>query len=311
MLVRTIRSGLAEAFDRVSAVAVTHDGRILASIGEPDRPIFYRSAIKLLQAAVVLECGARLAPEHVAVICASHSGHPVHLAIVRAILRDRGLGETDLGTPPSWPLAQTAESRLRSSGHARARSIFHNCSGKHAGFLRACVAQGWPTSTYLDPGHPLQQKIATEVESATGEACTPVGVDGCGAPALRGNCVGLARAFASISVDERYRDVAAATHRFPALVAGNERVDGRLGAWWGGPLKIGAQGLIGAGRNGVGLAAKSDAGSRLTAVMGIMELMQRLGMLPEAAFNNLSDVAAPPVLGGGRAVGALTIEYDG
>ena len=35
-----------------------------------------------------------------------------------------------------------------------------NCSGKHAAMLATCVANGWPTETYLDADHPLQRAIA-------------------------------------------------------------------------------------------------------------------------------------------------------
>ncbi len=31
-----------------------------------------------------------------------------------------------------------------------------NCSGKHSAMLSTCVANGWPTETYRDPAHPLQ-----------------------------------------------------------------------------------------------------------------------------------------------------------
>jgi L-asparaginase II len=115
----------------------------------------------------------------------------------------------------------------------------------------------------------------------------------------------LAQAFSRLTVAPRYADAASAIHRFPSLVADNHRSDGRLGAWWDGPLKVGAQGLIGAGRHGIGLAVKSASGDRDASVVALVDMARRLGMLSDAALHALADVAAPPVLGGGRPVGAV------
>jgi len=70
-----------------------------------------------------------------------------------------------------------------------------NCSGKHAAMLAACVVNGWPTSSYLNPQHPLQQAILRTVEELAGELVPATGVDGCGAPLFALTLAGLARAF--------------------------------------------------------------------------------------------------------------------
>ena len=48
-----------------------------------------------------------------------------------------------------------------------------NCSGKHAGMLAACAANGWPTDSYLDPGHPLQLAIRATIAELAGRARRP------------------------------------------------------------------------------------------------------------------------------------------
>ena len=75
-----------------------------------------------------------------------------------------------------------------------------NCSGKHAAMLATCVANGWPTETYLEPDHPLQHAIAATFARLTGEPVEHVAVDGCGAPLLSTSLTGLARAFSAIAV---------------------------------------------------------------------------------------------------------------
>lgn len=304
----TVRTGLPESIHDVAVSAVDVDGAELYRSGDPDQPLFYRSAVKPLQGTVALETGIDLPPEHIAVACSSHSGWPVHLAVVRSMLDAVGLDESALQCPAVWPLSQGARDLQIRRGVVSPRSVFHNCSGKHAAMLAACIAAGWPTESYLDPGHPLQRRIIDLVSDATGVTAEPVGIDGCGAPTLRGSVRGLATAFAQLSSAGRFARAAHAVSRFPALVADNGRADGHLARWWGGPVKVGAEGQIGIGRHGIGIAAKARAGGSDTAVAAVIAAAADLGMLPEAMRSGLAIEAAPPVLGGGVPVGGLTRE---
>ena len=72
---------------------------------------------------------------------------------MRLLLERAGCEEDDLecgpdGSPPS---------RLK-----------HNCSGKHAGMLAVCRAQGWPLRGYRLPEHPLQRENLADVAHASG-----------------------------------------------------------------------------------------------------------------------------------------------
>jgi L-asparaginase II len=304
----TVRTGLAESIHDVSVIAIDADGTELYRSGDPDRPLFYRSAVKPFQTTVALEAGLSLPTEHIAVASASHGGWPVHIAIVRSILADAGLDESALQCPPSWPLSQGAKDVQVRRGIRSPKRVFHNCSGKHAAMLGACMVQGWPIETYLDPDHPLQRQIIELVTEATGIRPEPVGIDGCGAPTLRGSVRGLARAFANLSSSERCRPAANAVSRFPSLVADNSRPDGKLARWWGGPVKVGAEGQVGIGRHGIGIAAKAAAGKPEAAVAGVIAAADELGLIPDVMRNALETETAPPVLGGGKPVGALIRE---
>ena len=77
----------------------------LAALGDPDRLVFSRSSMKPLQAAVSLRRIAEPLPDDlVAIMCASHNGEPVHVRVVRRLLRAGGLSERDLGCPPDLPI---------------------------------------------------------------------------------------------------------------------------------------------------------------------------------------------------------------
>lgn len=304
-LARTVRSGVVESRHDGVAIAVDSDGAIVRQWGDTFERVFYRSAIKPFQATVSQRNGAALIPEQMAMACASHGGHPVHVGLVAGMLAEVGLTADDLGCPPARPLSIEARLLLARRGAQAPKRIHHTCSGKHTAFLRACVARQWPTDSYLDPGHPLQSGVFELIGEATGESPEPVGTDGCGAPIASGTVRGLATAFARLSQDPVYADAAVSMARYPALVADNLRSDGVLGAWWGGPVKSGAQGLMAAGRHGIGIAVRSTTGSSSVAMVGLIEVMKRLDLLSDAAVAGLDDVATPAVLGGGRPVGAL------
>ena len=155
-----------------------------------------RSCNKPIQALGMLEAGLSLEGELLALACASHSGEPFHVEGVRRILASAGSAEDALQTPPDWPLDDEAREELIRRGESKA-PVLMNCSGKHAAMLATCVANGWPTDTYLDVDHPLQQAIAATFARLTGEPVDHVAVDGCGAPLLSTSLIGLARAFAA------------------------------------------------------------------------------------------------------------------
>lgn len=303
MLVQTVRSGLVEAIHPVEVVAVAPDGTVAAAMGDLGRRYFARSAVKPIQATVAAELGADLTSQQLAVGSSSHDAEPVHVAHVRRMLAEVGLGETDLACPPAWPSSASARQRVATAGHPR-RRIFHNCSGKHSTMLRACVAQGWSTSTYTDPQHPLQQAISEAIAEASGEDPRPVGVDGCGAPSFRVTTLGLARVFARIAVEPRFAAAAEAMSRYPALTAGTNRPEPKIARALNAAVKGGAEGCLGvAVRGQLGVAAKADDGSFDAATVGMIAALRTLGLIPETAEHDLAGAERIPVRGGGREVG--------
>src|SRR6201982_3428886 len=191
-----VRSGLVESRHRGAVAALAADGTQVISTGATAVPFFPRSANKPLQAAAMLRAGLELGGELLALAAASHSGEDYHVDGVRKILSGAGLTEADLGCPPSWPLDQETARRLIARGEDMSR-VRRNCSGKPGAMLAPCVVNGWPTSSYLNPRHPLQQAILRTVEELAGERVPATGVDGCGAPMV---AVALARAARSFLV---------------------------------------------------------------------------------------------------------------
>jgi L-asparaginase II len=307
MRLARVRSGLSESFDDVAVIALDSDGNTLFSSGVVDQPMFYRSAIKPFQAIASRRFGLDLPAEHLALACASHGGYPTHLALVGQIMDDHGYTAADLRCTPGRPLALEADRYQASLGRIAPERIFHNCSGKHAGWLAACAVADLDPHTYLDPHHPLQAASVDTVREYSGADPRPVGVDGCGAPTLRGTVRNLATAFARLTTEPEAQPVATAMTSYGALVADNVRPDGKLATTWGGPVKVGAEGSIAMARNGVAIAAKSNSGTSDMAVSGALHAAQIVGILANSMANGLSDEISPPVFGGGRRVGRTIV----
>ncbi len=303
MLAVVERSGLDESFHRGCVAAVDAAGRVIARHGDVDRRFYVRSAAKPFQAAVSVELGADLVPEHLAVACASHDGTPVHVAIVRRILADGGLDESDLQCPPSRPLGRGADLLWAARGEVERSPIFHNCSGKHAAMLRACVAQGWETDGYLEPDHPLQHRQLQSMRDVGALVDDRVGVDGCGAPVFRVSAVSLALGFTAL-FRPRHDRVWTAMHRYPALVSGVGNVDAELGVGLDAIAKRGAEGLLAVAVRGRGvLVVRCWDGSERAVAVAIGEALRQLGWIDDRS--RLRTRLERRVRGGGRVVGTV------
>ena len=161
-----------------------------------------------------------------------------------------------------------------------------NCSGKHAAMLATCVMNGWPTTTYLDPDHPLQLAVRATLEELTGVPVDTILVDGCGAPLLSTTLTGLARAFARLATatEGPERRVADAIRRHPTLVSGTRRDEAALLSAVPGAIgKAGAEACyVVALPDGRAVALKiEDGGDRARPVV-MAAALARLGVLRRA-----------------------------
>lgn len=313
-LVQVVRSGLVESVHAGHVAVCDADGRLLAALGDPLRVVFSRSSTKPLQAAVCLRrIGEELPEDLVAIMCASHNGEPEHLRAVRSLLRRGRVPVSALGCPPALPPLGNA----RRSG--RATRIAHNCSGKHAGMLFACVRTGWDLASYLAPGHPLQREVLRAVRRGTGVSRPVVGVDGCGAPVHGVPLSGLATLFARLSrpyhlgpYANEAESVVAAMRARPYLVGGRGRTDSLLMAQVPGVLsKVGAEGLYCAAvlGEGVGVAVRIEDGADRASGPALIHALAELGVLGDEDLERLAPVARRPILGGGRPVGQVEASF--
>ena len=331
-LVHALRGSAVESVHSGSLAIVDGDGGLLLALGDVQRPIFPRSACKVLQALPLVASGAAdalgLNDEELALACASHGGEPRHTATAAAMLARAGLDAAALECGTHWPSFDGALKALARSG-TRPGALHNNCSGKHAGFvclgcLMARAAGRDPAEFvrgYIQPGHPVMREISAALAAATGAdlAHAPVGTDGCSIPTFALPLRQLAHGFARVATGIGLRDDHARAARrlrqavaaAPFFVAGSGRFDSRVMDRLGERVfcKVGAEGVYCAAlpEQGLGVAIKIDDGNNARAaevvMAAVIEARVRLDDAERGFMRGFSD--APLVNWNGVLVGRL------
>ncbi|MDQ6628346.1 MAG: asparaginase, partial [Pseudomonadota bacterium] len=263
-LVEATRGGVRESAHRGAIAVLDADGGVVTAIGDIERPIYPRSAVKVLQALPLFESGSAgrldLDDAELAVACASHNGEPRHVAVVAGMLAKAGLDATALECGTHWPRIDAVARAIAVDGRVP-NALHNNCSGKHAGFL--CVACALAKGAdlrrfatgYVDAGHPVMQAVTASLQATTGFDLerAPRGVDGCSIPAFAIPLRHLAHAFArlgsgtglSLGHARAARRLREAVAREPFMVAGSGRFDTRVMERLGARVfcKVGAEGV--------------------------------------------------------------------
>ena len=318
VLVDVWRGEWVESQHRGSLAVVDAEGALVLALGDIERPVYPRSAVKALQALPLVASGAAarfgLSDAELAQACASHSGEPAHVATSAGLLAKLGLDAGALECGAHWPRAEAQIAAMGARGEAPT-ALHNNCSGKHAGFLcLGCVLAGEQDRRaflrgYVEPEHPVMREVTAALAAATDADLSraPVGTDGCSIPTygipLRQLALGFAR-FGSgqgLGADHaqaarRLRQAVAAE---PFHVAGTNRLDTVLMQALGERLfcKVGAEGVYCAAlpERGWGLAIKMDDGNTARAVevalAACVQALLRLNEDEQALLQRHSELA--------------------
>jgi L-asparaginase II len=277
-----------EAVHRVHAVAV-QSGAVIAEAGDSGLVAFMRSSSKPLQAIPLARARADAGERDLAIASASHLADDAQLAAVRALLAKAPASEDELecgpeGRPPS---------RLK-----------HNCSGKHAGMLALCRANGWRSEGYRLEGHRVQREmLAVHSEAAAvPEDEIPTAMDGCGVLTFALPLERMAHAFGRLPQLDGGDRIATGMRAFPELIRGPLAADTRLMKKLPGWIaKGGAEGLLCASGDGVGVALKVEDGNGRAIGPAAAAFFRELDL-------DLGDLAVLPLENSrGELVGEITI----
>lgn len=328
VLVNRWRGNAIESRHRGSVVVVEASGRVFAAMGDVQRAVFPRSAIKFLQAIPFVESGAveayGLDDRHIALACASHNGEPIHAGLAQDWLERIECSHDDLECGAELPLHKATQFELMSQGRGPQR-IHHNCSGKHLGFLSTCKQHGEQTANYRLYNHAAQQRWFEVLESLsnTRVAQLPWGYDGCAIPTLAIPLQRIALAMARFGELSRFEgDRRAAIERIhaavtsnPYMVAGKERLCTSLMERLAPQIlvKVGADGVYTAviPEHKLGVALKIDDGNESAARVALGAVLQALGLLPVEELRLLSEFFRPSVTNSrGETVGRIEPSSD-
>lgn len=233
-LIEMTRGGTLENQHFGSVAVVNTQGKLLAHAGDPHWMTFTRSTLKALQALPFVEAGGPqhfgFTPEHVALLCASHSGEPMHVQAAQQMLDKADQTYKVLRCGCHIPESAGTNPKPLEAYDER----YNNCSGKHAGFVAYCVQLGLRLDNYEAPDHPLQQAIRRDVARVVGmePADMKLGVDGCSAPNYAMPLSHLARGYARLAsgladseFGASFAQLSAAMTTHPDMVSGTGRND--------------------------------------------------------------------------------------
>jgi len=240
-LVEVLRGNLVESRHRGSVSVIDADGGTVLSLGDVERHVFPRSAVKALQALPLVESGIadkyELTDEEIALACSSHSGEPEHVEVAASMLRKAGRDRACLECGVHWPMGEAATRLLAAKGE-QPTALHNNCSGKHAGFICLACGMDQDPKGYVKAAHPVQQAVRASLEDVTGASHTDeeAAVDGCSIPTYAIPLPALAFGFAKFgtgagltgSTQAAAKRIRKAVAQHPFMVAGTDRFDTKL-----------------------------------------------------------------------------------
>jgi L-asparaginase II len=296
VLVEITRGPLVESVHRGAIAVSDAQGRLRMAVGDIERAIFPRSALKPIQAVPLIESGAAekfgLSDEEIALACASHSGEPQHTVPIGAWQERIGCTVADLACGPHRPMHEATATAMIRSGE-KWTALHNNCSGKHTGFMTLARGLGEPVEGYQQVEHPVQRAVeATLQQLAAVRGPLPFGVDGCTVPNFALSLAALARGMAALADTSGLdaaraaacRRVVSAMMAHPDLVAGTGRACTQLMRQTPDiAVKTGAEGVYVAilPRLGFGVALKIDDGAGRAAETAIASVLIALGAVKD------------------------------
>jgi len=311
-LVNVWRGNAIENYHSGAVAIVDAHGRVIWSIGEIQRPIFPRSAIKPLQAIALLDEKVEkkypLTRAELALACASHTGEAIHTQALDRWLEKIKCTEDDLECGESYPQLQKDFLNAVHKGRPPSRR-YHCCSGNHAGFLTLCRAYKEPTLNYRLYSHEVQKRWFEIVGDLTDldPLRLPWGYDGCGIPTVAIPLQRLAKAYAkfadpcdlSLAYQRSISTIRNAIAENPTMFGGTNELTTTIAKAMPSSLivKNGAEGVIIASlpEAALGIAIKIDSGNAQAAKVVLGAALEKIAVLSNEQMYSLNEFFRPNI----------------
>ena len=304
ILAHVTRGGIVESIHRGDLVVTDISGKIIFSIGEPQKHTYWRSAAKPFQVVPLVEGGGlerfSFTGQELALMTSSHGGEETHVSAVQSILDKLELTPDDLECGKAPPMFQRAANKIIKEGGSFSQ-LTNACSGKHCAVLALAKIREYPLKGYAQPIHPAQHEILRAVADAAGliPKDLSIGIDGCGFPVFGLPIYNMAIAYAHLAKPDRFPEsrrtalqtIAKAMTAYPHYVAGTNRLDTALMQVTGGRIlaKLGAEGVYNVSiiDQGLGLTLKIEDGNIRAIGPIIIQALQHLNALTPPELETL------------------------
>jgi L-asparaginase II len=319
LMINIYRSGEIESQHLGSVAVVDFNGKLLASLGDPDRKLYLRSAAKPMQAIPTFiddSCMKRFkfTSRERALMTGSINGEKRHQKLGQGILDKLGLTISNMHCGIHPPVDVKTADEMRQNGEPYTE-LCHNCAGNHLVMLALTVHRGWSLQDYTDPDHPCQREILKWISFLSGVPAKKikVGLDGCTAPVHYLSMQEIALCAARLSTPDRIRELpnpnnldleAGAkvmrqladdywTH--PEIMGGRNRLDSLLNTIGKGSFfaKGGGEGFefIGVPSKGIGIGVKIMDGdmTKRAKSTATIETLHQLRLIDKLTFEKIKN----------------------
>lgn len=324
VIVEDYRGGHLENTHQGVICVVNDQKEVIYEKGNIEDIIYYRSAMKPIQAIPAFLSGVmekyNLTKEEAALLTASQRGETYHQNALQSLIEKIGLEEELLVCGESYPLNDEPKEQYIWD-HKPKRKLFHNCAGKHLGFLAYAKENGLPLAGYDDPNHPLQKEILHHLLtlSEADESQVRRGMDGCGAPVygvpLKNMAISYLKFAAPDLIEEK--DVAEAVIKIgdvmnvhPEIVASHNFICSVLLEDDNIIAKGGAQGVycLALKKERISIALKVFSGSELVWPILVADLLKELNYSNEETIENLLAIRPRAILNdSGKPIGETKV----
>lgn len=290
--------------------------------GDIDQKIFYRSAMKPLQAIPAFKADIikkyGITEEEAALFTASQRGEVYHEKALSSLSEKLGLTDENLVCASSYPLNEDPKINYVIASKPK-RRLMHNCAGKHLGFLAYSKEEGYDMTTYTDVNHPMQREIKQYISdlSETPLDQMNLGMDGCGASIYAVPLKNMAVSYLKFAIPELIEDgemrqavtqIGHVMNAHPNIVASHDFICSVLLKDPNIVAKGGAQGVycLSLREEKISIALKVLSGTELLWPLIVAEILKKLNYRNHSTIERLQKLKSKIVTNDeGKQVGQL------
>ena len=243
LLLSTKRNNITDC-EYYGSIYLSDKNKIIKHIGKNPEDIFFmRSLAKPLQACIISDYNIiqdlNLSEREIAIFCASHSGSPKHIEILKGLAKRLKINISDLILKPDTPLDTRSFKGKKTKFH-------NNCCGKHLMMLAMSKYLGYETKNYTSYDHPIQKLIYSKQTELSGYKSQYKTKDGCSTPLWGLSAKNIIEAYYNFFNNDKYKKIINSIIKYPEIYGGYDRLDSDIIKLSKGKLfsKVGAGGFI-------------------------------------------------------------------